>query len=398
MCSFIFSLNSDRKVSSNLIRCYIFIMHLLIFLTASFPVSLALALNTFQDSVGPFDNSEVVDASILNGNNPMPSSDAFNLGFNSEMPEFHPIIPQANGNGPASSSDVKPLVVNWGIPEAYGNNPVPEPQLDAPGLIDIANSVFSIPVESSKVEEHSDSQSNDPISDSDNLKLLTLDAGTSEAHSNSPVPLAGVDPIPSVSLISTASVDETWNSINGQVPNGSENLISNAAEDCTVDDTAAGAKDRTLSCPKNMFYHRRGQSAASYGSSKAQQESNTAKARRDHRWYLQNFKSGRDPPTASDDFKDLCLKLSAKLNAFATHKVDRLVALCCLGPSYYLDPPETIVMSPTISIEVTDEDQCGHHYPYRPLCEEIADQFCCERHGASLSHWFLKGYNCVLMR
>lgn len=61
------------------------------------------------------------------------------------QPEVHSIIPEANGNDPLSSSDVKPLVINRRIPEAYTNN-----QFDAPGPVRGANPISSTPVENGK--------------------------------------------------------------------------------------------------------------------------------------------------------------------------------------------------------------------------------------------------------
>lgn len=373
-------------------------MQPLVLLIPSF--SVAIALNLVQIPVEPADNSEVVEASISNGNDAMPNPDALNLAFNVEMPEVNPIIPEAKGNDPVSSSDVKPLFINWGIPEAYSDNPLPEPDLDAPGPNRVASSISSTSAEDSNFEEDPNPQSSDPTVNSNKVKLLTLDGGT---QSNSPVSVASANALGSTSvdnlLISTEPVDENWNSNDGQEPNGSDNLTFNLAEDCTVDDVAASEKQemRTpLSCPSNVFYHKRtGQPAASYGSRKAQEEINTARARRDHRWYLRNFKQESDPPRVSEDFEDICSELSEKLNSFATHKAHRLLVLCCLGPSYLL---EKIFLSPTISVEVTDEDKCGLHFPNRPLCENIEDQFCCERRSESLSRWFWKGWNCVPMR
>ncbi|MCJ1429895.1 hypothetical protein MMC29_007810, partial [Sticta canariensis] len=277
-------------------------MHSLLFLITAFSVGLALDL--FQDPVGPVDNSQINEVSILNGNDPMSNPDAFNLLFNSQMPKVYSIVPEASNHDPVLIPDGQPLIANWGITEAYNNNPVPE----------------------------------------------------------RPIPFDSSTPI--------VSVDETLDSNNDLVPNGSDNIISNSDGGCALDDATAG---ETLpkcdaSCPTNVFYHKRkGQFTASYGSRKIQEEINDAIARRDHTWYGKRFELGGVRPKVSSDFESVCAKLTATLNLFAMRKVERFIPLCCLGPSVLLDPPETIfVPSPTnvnpISYVVTDEENCDFYY------------------------------------
>ena len=301
----------------------------------------ALALDLFQDPVEPVDDSQINEVSILNGNDPMSNPDAFNLLFNSEMPKVYSFVPEASNNDPVSIPDGQPLIANWGTPEAYDKNPVPE----------------------------------------------------------RPIPFDSSTPI--------VSVDETLDSNNDLVPNVSDNIISNSDVGCALDDATAGEtlQKRDTPCPTNVFYHKRkGQSTASYGSRKIQEEINDAIARRDHTWYHKRFELGGVRPKVNGDFESVCAKLTATLNLFATRKVDRLMPLCCLGPSVLLDPPETIfVPSPTnlnsISYVVTNEENCDFYYEgLRPLCENYEDQCCCNRRGDGYSRWFWKGYNCVPMR
>lgn len=309
-------------------------MHLLLFLIASFPV--ALALDLFQNPVEPVDDSQINEASILNGNDPISNPDAFNLLFNSESS-----VPEASDNDPVSIPDVQTLIANWGITEAYNNNPVPK----------------------------------------------------------RPIPFDSSTPI--------VSVDENLDSKNDLVPNGSDNIISDSDVECALDDATAGEtqQKRDVPCPTNVFYHqRKGQSPSSSRSRQIQEEINDGIAVRDHTWYNKQFKLGGVRPKVSSDFKSVCEKLSANLNLFATRNVQRLIPLCCLGPSYLLDPPETILVpgpmnANPISYVVTNEENCDFYYEgLRPLCENYEDQFCCNRRSDSSSRWFWRGYDCVPMR
>lgn len=302
---------------------------------------LALALDLFQDEVKPVDDSQINEISILHGSDPVSNSDAFNQLLNSELPTVSSFVPGASNNDPVSIPGGLPLIANWEIPEAYINNPVPE------------------------------------------------------------------HPIPSDSSTPIVSVGESLDSNYDLVPNGSDNRISNSNVECTLDDATPGEtlQKRDAPCPTDVFYHRRKRrSTASYGSRRIQEEINDSIATKDHAWYRERFQLGGDPPKVSSDFESVCAKLTATLNIFATRKVNRLIPLCCLGPSYLLHPPEIIFVPGPINLNargyvVTNEENCDFYYEgTRPLCENYEDQFCCNRRGNAYSRWFWEGYDCVPMR
>lgn len=273
-----------------------------------------------------------------------------------------------NGNDPMSNPDAFNLLFNSKMPKVYSF--VPE------------------------------ASNNDPVSIPDDQPLIALPG----AYNNNPVPER---PVPFDSSTPIVSVDETLDSNNDLVSNGNDNISSNSDGGCTLGDATAGEtlQKRDVPCPTNVFYHKRkGQSTASYGSRKIQEDINDAIARRDHTWYNQRFELGGVRPKVSSDFESLCAKLTATLNLFAIRKVERLIPLCCLGPSSLLDPPEAIFIPSPINVKpisyvVTNEENCDFFYEgLRPLCENYEDQFCCNTRGEGYSRWFWKGYNCVPMR